>query len=152
MNTQAIDRIKGYCCEVTQEQWDELVRVADEVEAKVYNSTWYPGMVTMFVSLHKDRDIVKDPFNIQGYPVIPFPDFLSKLKGDDQWQPKAGEMVEVSDDRLYWVQREFVTLSKGKFIAWNNELDVWAYDYCRPLPPTITRTEAERLLNKRIID
>jgi hypothetical protein len=35
MNTQAIERIKDYCCEVTQEQWEELVRGADEVGLEV---------------------------------------------------------------------------------------------------------------------
>jgi len=152
MNT-AIERIKGYCCEVTQEQWDELVRVADEVAAKVYNPTWCPGMVTMFVSLHKDRDIVKDPFNIQGYPVIPFPDFLAKLKGEEQWQPKAGEMVEVSQSGDKWSEMEYVASHNDGHVVCRqlNYAYLW-FEYIRPLRPTITRTEAERLLNKRIID
>lgn len=30
MNTQIIDRIKGYCTEVTKAQWEELVRVAEK--------------------------------------------------------------------------------------------------------------------------
>jgi hypothetical protein len=152
MNTKAIERIKGYCCEVTQEQWDELVRVADEVAAKVYNPTWYPGMVTMCVSLHKDRDIVKDPFNLQGYPVIPFPEFLAKLRGEEQWQPKAGEMVEVQKDGV-WVEREYVGLRYGHHVCWmNNSASTSIWLEVRPLRPTITRTEAERILNKRIID
>jgi len=158
MNTEAIDRIKGYCCEVTQEQWDELVRVADEVGAKVYNPTWYPGMVTMCVSFHKDRDIVKDPVNLQGYPVIPFPDFLAGLKGEEQWHPKAGEMVEVSMNGKSWaeVPEEYIVFYCGKHVVKHmtvrGEWIACVWNYVRPLRPTITRTEAEALLNKRIID
>jgi hypothetical protein len=154
MNTEAIERIRGYCCEVTQEQWYELVRVADEVGVKVYNSEWDRGRSIMFVILHKDNDIVKDPFNIQGYPVIPFPDFLAKMKGDDQWQPKAGEMVEVSTNGERWSQREFIAKRNAFFVCWatKESVNTYPFSHCRPLRPTITRTEAEALLNKRIID
>jgi hypothetical protein len=153
MNT-AIDRIKGYCCEVTQEQWDELVRVADEVGVKVYNSSWFTCKVKMVVSVHaSNNDIVKDYINVQNKPVIPFPDFLAKLKGEDKWQPKAGEMVEVSQSGHKWSEMEYVAPHNDGHVVCRqlNYAYVW-FKHIRPIRPTITRTEAERLLNKRIID
>jgi len=84
---------------------------------------------------------------------IPFHDFLTKLKGEDQWQPKAGEMVEVSNNGETWGEREFIAKRGNFFICWSsNPIETHPFPYCRPLRPTITRTEAEALLNKRIID
>jgi hypothetical protein len=139
MNTKAIERIKGYCCEVTQEQWNELVRVAEEVGVKVYMRQWRNSGGTMFASLHTDKDIVKDTANIQGYPVIPFPDFLAKLKGEEKWEPKAGEMVEVSGSGLVWWEREFIAKSRGQYVGWTSEGQVHAWAMCRPARHTITR-------------
>jgi hypothetical protein len=154
MNTKAIDRIKGFCCEVTQEQWKELVRVADDASIEIGQLNAYKyaqldgsdfGGYTL-VCLHKQW----------GEELIPYPDFLAKLKGDEKWEPKAGEMVEVSVGRpSKWVEAEFVCIHKGYYIC--SETNIWNYlpfslKQMRPLRPTITRTEAESLLNKRIID
>jgi hypothetical protein len=154
MNTEAIERIRGYCCEVTQEQWYELVRVADEVGVRVYNSEWDRGRSIMFVILHKDNDIVKDPVNVQNKPVIPFPDFLAKMKGEEEWQPKAGDMVDTSVGGKIWNPREFIAKRNSLFVCWVDEgsVETHPFTHCRPLRPTITRTDAEQLLNKRIID
>jgi hypothetical protein len=153
MNTEAIERIRGYCCEVTQVQWDELVRVADEVGVKVFNPNWSTCNGKMVVSVHGlDNDIVKDPVNVQNKPVIPFPDFLAKLRGEEQWEPKAGEMVEVSHQGITWFEREFIGHSRGKYVGWTSDGETHAWAKCRKARPTVTRTEAEQLLNKRIID
>jgi hypothetical protein len=157
MNTQAIERIKGYCCEVDKHQWNALLIAAKDVGAKVFNPNWSTSNGKMVVSVHKDRDIVKDPVNLQGYPVIPFPDFLAKLKGEE-WQPKAGEMVEVSMNGKSWaeVPEEYIVFYCGKHVVKHmtvrGEWIACVWNYVRPLRPTITRTEAEQLLNKRIID
>jgi hypothetical protein len=91
---------------------------------------------------------------VYGYPCIPFPDFLAKLKGEEQWEPKAGEMVEVSINGETWGEREFIAKRNSFFVCWVDEGSVLTHPFphCRPLRPTITRTEAEQLLNKRIID
>jgi hypothetical protein len=151
MNTQAIERIKGYCCEVTQEQWEELVRVADEVGLTVGAASRNANVFSIHCAMWSFHFwlIIQPSKGVK----IPFPDFLAKLKGEE-WQPKAGEMVEVSDDRLYWVKREFLTERHGKLVCWGNlpNAETHRWLHIRPLRPTITRTEAEALLNKRIID
>jgi hypothetical protein len=152
MNTEAIERIKGYCCEVTQEQWNELVRVADEVGVRVGGySRGEPVKNIRYARLLGDTLCHRN--HKMRLKEIPFPDFLAKLQGE-KWQPKAGELVEVSDDQLHWVKREFLTVRDGKVVCWDNAPNAVTYRwlYIRPLPPTITRTEAERLLSKRIID
>jgi hypothetical protein len=164
MNT-AIERIKGYCCEVDKHQWNALLIAAKDVGAKVFNPNWSTCNGKMVVSVHAlDNDIVKDPVNVQNKPVIPFPDFLAKLKGDEQWQPKAGEMVEVTQGESgVWESAKYIgpdVAHDGQelmvcvmSIVKNNILYTCFYKHeVRPLRPTITRTEAERLLNKRIID
>ena len=123
---EAIERIKGYCCEVTQEQWDELLSVGDEVGVTVYAHTEYNNVTQ---SYHKIASVKN------GLNQIPFHDFLAKLKGAEKWEPKAWEAVEVSND-------DFTTCVKGIYVGFDNKLD----------HPTITRAEAESLLNKRIID
>jgi len=156
MNTEAIDRIKGYCCEVTQEQWDELVRVADEVGLGVGHFSRAVGVseCNRFACYNHVAVVVGVySFTQDDKQLIPFPDFLAKLKGE-KWQPKAGEMVEVSTDGERWSQREFIAKRNAFFVCWATKESVNTYPFihCRPLPPTITRTDAERLLNKRIID
>jgi hypothetical protein len=172
--------IKGYCCEVTQEQWDELVRVADEVGIPVWKFS-RPEYDRYFESKRcalidrGDNDLVLG-YGYDSRKPIPYPDFLAKMKGEEcegdpftasetlamaakgresKWQPKAGEMVEVSggDDAVAWYCREFIATRGGKHFCWT-ETGTAVSDWCsvRPLRPTITRTEAEQLLNKRIID
>jgi len=172
--------IKGYCCEVTQEQWDELVRVADEVGIPVWKFS-RPEYDRYFESKRcalidrGDNDLVLG-YGYDSRKPIPYPDFLAKLKGEEceddpftasetlamaakgresKWQPKAGEMVEVSHNGIKWWEREFIAFRSGQYICWFEEHDspdAAHWKYCRPLRPTITRTEAEQLLNKRIID
>jgi hypothetical protein len=156
MNTQAIERIRGYCCEVTHAQWDELVKVADEVGVEVGGASrgWAVENKSFARLAVGDAILGAYPDRRAEHKEIPFPDFLAKMKGEEQWQPKAGEMVEVSDDQLHWVKREFLTVRHGKVVCWDNlpNATTYMWEYIRPLRPTITRTEAEQLLNKRIID
>jgi len=100
MNKEAIERIKGFCCEVTQEQWEELVMVAHD--NGVNPSDWdewdecYPVFFidaqTNSVDAYGSVDSAKK--RLTGLIPIPFTDFLAKLKGAEPWEPKAGEMVE----------------------------------------------------------
>ena len=151
--SNAIERIKGYCTEVTREQWEELVRVADEVSVALSSKVWEPGFPIVFLS-NKIGWITqaKGPVG----KTIPFPDFLAKLRGEE-WKPKAGEMVEVEVGKLYptWSKAEMVCYHKGYYIC--NEVNNWQYmpyklNQIRPITPTITRAEAEAQLGKRIID
>lgn len=151
MNTQVIERIKGYCTEVTSAQWEELVRVADEVGVNVYDRFWSFG-TSSYVHLNARNFIMKTGHTYTGRTVMTFPDFLAKLRGVEEWTPKAGEMVEVSHNGEAWVTREFITKSKGRFIVWSNAGEAVDFTLCRPLLPTITRAEAEAQLGKRIID
>lgn len=154
MNKEALERIKGYCCEVTQGQWDELVKAADEVGVDV-------GAVSRLGMMKPDKfarhNAAADCLGVYSHKyndqeIIPFPDFLAKLKGEEKWKPKAGEMVEVKDGSC-WHKREFVTTRAWKHFCWNEEGNyIWGWDEIRPIRATITRTEAEALLNKRIID
>ena len=70
MNTQIIDRIKEYCTEVTNAQWEELVRVADEVGITVYAHTEYNNVTQ---SYHKIASVSN------GLNRIPVPRFLDLL-------------------------------------------------------------------------
>jgi hypothetical protein len=154
MNTEAIERIKGFCCEVKEAQWKELVRVADDVKFAVCEESRRTGTDEdeCFAQMDRhDKDLCLF-YSEEGNEIIPYPDFLAKLKGDEQWQPKAGEMVEVQKDGI-WVEREYVGLRHGNHVCWmQNSASTSIWSEVRPLRPTITRTEAEQLLNKRIID
>jgi hypothetical protein len=168
MNREAIERIKGYCCEVTQEQWDELVRVADEVGVHVgcpYSCKPMPPK--FFIRYYNDYGLITVLEKIDS-KVISFADFIAKLKGwnddadrlfssdNDKWQPKIGELVEVSDGYGQpWYKGEYIVTSKGLHIAWtegDDDTDLTYWNLIRLARPTITRTEAEQLLKKRIID
>ena len=144
--SNAIERIKGFCCEVTPTQWEELVRVADEVGVDM-QSRKYNGY--KFYLLFNDR--IFGNADVMGES-IPFPDFLAKLRGVEEWTPKAGEMVEVSNDGSKWWAREFIAESRGKFIGWASDDTPCDWNMCRQAMPTITRAEAEQQLGKRIID
>ena len=168
MNTQAIERIRGYCCEVTQTQWNELVRVADEMGVCVGGpDSSKPAPDKFFIRYYNDYGLITVLEKIDR-KVISFADFIAKLKGwndeadrlfssdNDKWQPKSGELVEVSDGYGQpWYRGEYIATSKGLHIAWtegDDDSDVTYWNLIRPIRPTITRTEAEQLLNKRIID
>jgi hypothetical protein len=149
MNTKAIERIKGYCCEVTEAQWKELVRVADEVGVRV--GDW--SKLTRFNNFRYARIIgarlCHRNHTIERIEMITFPDFLAKLKGEEKWEPKAGEMVEVGGG----YEREYIAQRGGKHFCWGEKGDsVSSWLTVKPVRQTITRAEAEQLLNKRIID
>jgi hypothetical protein len=150
MNTEAIERIKGFCCEVDEAQWKELVRVADDLDIEIgqvnaYKFAQLDGCDFSGYTLACFRDT-------WGEELIPYPDFLAKMKGEERWEPKAGETVEVSHEGAKWWEREFIGESRGKYIGWTSDGEPHAWAMCRKARPTITRTEAESLLNKRIID
>lgn len=161
--SNAIERIKGYCTEVNQAQWEELVMVADEVGMLVgYNSRKYGVTINdRYARLNGFGDIGVYFDRTSNTKQIPFPDFLAKLRGEE-WTPKAGEMVEVEVGKLYptWSKAEMVCYHKGYYIC--NEVNNWQYmpfklNQIRPITPTITRAEAEAKLkdagiNARIID
>jgi hypothetical protein len=154
---EAIERIKGYCCEVTQAQWKELVKVADEVGCDVgpVSRRCRPDRIDKYARI--DLLFVSPCLGFyDDFPecqIIPYPDFLAKLKGEEKWEPKAGEMVEVEINGKW---------KSVKFVGYNDATIVWFDPFgqakyreaasCRPIRPTITRAEAESLLNKRIID
>lgn len=145
--SNASERIKGYCTDVTQAQWEELVRVADEVGVDVSHVKGGNTLAAVDV-----MGVLCRWHSLKTKTLIPFPDFLAKLRGVEEWTPKAGEMVEVSHNGEAWVTREFITKSKGRFIVWSNAGEAVDFTLCRPVLPTITRSEAEQKLGKRIID
>lgn len=155
----AIERIQGFACEVTQEQWEELVRVADKVGVKVFDELWPNKVTKLFISLYEDGDLVKDSFIVGKKTEIPYPDFISKLKGEEKWEPKNGEEVEVRPDSNYvWGKAIFIGMDvEGKHVVRVNRIgqtpyvDVPPHNIRKPIE-TITRQEAEAILNKRIID
>lgn len=180
MNTNAIERIKGFACEVTQEQWNKLVKVADEVGVNVDRTSRRDGIdggkyPIAGVSI-RDNDIFTRTY-VKSWEKIPFPSFLAKLKGEEQsdpftasetremarkkWEPKCGECVEVSND-------EFTTCVQGIYVGYDHKLDhhvIRILDHTeyigksqvRQIQPSLTRSEAEAKLkelgvNVRIID
>jgi hypothetical protein len=158
---EAIERIKGYCCEVTREQWKELVREAhNNGVSKSLQDTWdelYPVFFIDDESQQVDAygSVILAKRHGIGLIPIPFPDFLAKLKGEEKWEPKAGEMVEVSYSGFDWCNRKFIGKNEEYYIVYReSDNTYWPYELnqIRPLTTTITRAEAESLLNKRIID
>lgn len=157
--SNAIERIRGYCTEVTQAQWEELLRIEGhrelyhgliiktkaEFNKKGFGFAYVHGLALQCES--RKLSIFQNP--------IPFPDFLAKLRGVEEWTPKAGEMVEVRNGpKSEWYPVTFV----GKIEGWsvcrvdhNKYLD-YIDMHIRPIRPTITRAEAEQKLGKRIID
>ena len=155
--SNAIERIKGYCCEVTQEQWEELVSVADEVGVNVYDRFWSFG-TSSYVHLNARNFIVKTGHTYTGRTVMTFPDFLAKLRGVEEWTPKAGEMVECRDGvGADWFLAKYVG-HDGKWAVCRPEHHPLGHYTVhndvnfRQAMPTITRAEAEAQLGKRIID
>jgi len=161
MNTEAIERIRGYCCEVTQEQWDELVRVADEMGVEVGSASRAWAVENKaFARLAVGNAILGAYPDIRTeHKQIPFPDFLAKLRGEEKWQPKAGEMVEVRRRDSDWEPAKFICVDSEHSKDWllcylpsACEYHAFEMGRIRKSRPTITRAEAESLLNKRIID
>lgn len=158
---EAIERIAGYACEVNEEQWRELVKVADEVGAPVFRKNWIKDMCLLIVSVHDDGEIIKDTHFKKGRTLIPYHDFLAKLKGEEKWEPKNGEEVEVQYFPKQWISAIYVGrfgdlyVCKGGFEC--GSYFGFADARIRPLRPTITRAEAEQKLKElgviaRIVD
>ena len=163
---KAIERIAGYACEVNEEQWRELVKVADEVGLICPYPEWDSAYAFAFIDNENELDAhqtIKDAQNA-GLTIIPYPDFLAKLKGEEKWEPKNGEEVEISNDN-------FTTSVKGLYvgkddICKNYVIRIFdSYEYVgkthvRPYVrhiPSITRAEAEQKLKElgviaRIVD
>lgn len=158
--SNAIERIRGYCTEVTQAQWEELLRIVKghrelyhgliikteaELNKKGFGFAYVHGSFLQCES--RKLSMFQNP--------IPFPDFLAKLRGVEEWTPKAGEMVEVRNGpKEEWYPVYFV----GRIDEWNvcrvvaNDYSDYIDEHIRPILPTITRAEAEAQLGKRIID
>jgi hypothetical protein len=162
MNTEAIERIKGFCCEVDEEQWKELVMAAHDngVNPSVEDQ-WHGCYPVFFIDSERneiDGHAFIEAAQKKEIVSIPFPDFLAKLKGDEKWEPKAGEMVNGGLDNKHWseFEDEYIAAYCGKHVVKHmtvrGEWIACVWDYVRPLRPTITRAEAEQLINKRIID
>lgn len=156
----ATERIKGYCTEVNQAQWEELVRVAHANGVTPTEYDYWDVSYNVFcineeentTNGYADTELARR----EGLTAIPFPDFIAKLRGVEEWMPKEGEMVEVEVGKLNptWVKAEMVCVHKGYYIC--NEVNNWQYlpfklNQIRPIRPTITRAEAEQQLGKRII-
>jgi hypothetical protein len=156
MNTTAIERIKGYRCKVEENQWRDLIKACNNLEIGVWAcSTEVPQHwdVRRYAVAGMTEVILSFDTPTRGYIEIPFPDLLAKLKGEGEWTPKAGEMVEVSSDAKHWFKREYITSRVNKNFTWNTSgEDFRSWTSVRPITPTITRAEAERQLGKRIID
>lgn len=161
---KAIERIAGYACEVNEKQWRELVKVADEVGVPVNKRSRDGGTsdgLWRVVEFFEEELWIDTHVEEKRTAMIPYPDFLAKLKGEEKWEPKNGEEVEVSVGRpSKWVKAEFVCIHKTYYIC--SLKDEWQYlpftlNLIRPLRPTITRAEAEQKLkelgvNARIVD
>jgi len=153
MSTTAIKRIKGYCTEVTQAQWEEWKSVCKDFGIDPLGKTWDEYWRFCFVNNCNELERIasEEAASHHNITIIPFPDFLAKLRGVEKWTLKAGEMVEVSIGGENWVAREFIGERKELYWAWYEDRPN-SYSHCRPLSPTITRAEAEAQLGKRIID
>jgi hypothetical protein len=154
----AIERIQGFACEVNQEQWEELVRVADSVGVQICDNLMIGNSKMRIEYSYVGGEGGKILVGWKARPLfidnlIPYPDFLSKLKGEEKWEPKNGEEVEVSQSGDKWLTHQYVIAHNDGHVVYRelNCTYLW-FPMCRPLRPTITRQEAESILNKRIID
>ena len=157
---KATERIAGYACEVNEEQWRELVKVADEVGLICPYPEFDSFYAFAFIDNENELDAhqtIKDAKNA-GLTLISYPDFLAKLKGEEKWVPKAGEKVNGSINGNSWSDfaDEYITEYCGmhilKHMTVNGEWIACVWKHVRPLRPTITRKEAEEKLKARIID
>jgi hypothetical protein len=147
-----IERINGYCTEVNQAQWEELVRVADEVGCNFIDNDDCRYLLDKYGKIKAGLNT--NDSALVGYTqptmskMIPFPDFIAKLRGVEEWKPKAGEMVEVSNNGEKWYVLEYITNRNDAHVCWSNSglPHTSYYRYIRPLTPTITRAEAEAKL------
>jgi len=166
---KAIERIAGYACEVNEEQWRELVKVADEVGCPVDERSRKGGVhhakTGEIIWTYAKQDSSGNLYTYKScdsHTLIPYPDFLAKLKGDEKWEPKNGDEVEVTVNGVEWIVGQYI----GKHTHDVNVafvFDLGGYrgfdnDEIRKLTrPTITRAEAEQKLKElgviaRIVD
>ena len=176
--SNAIERIRGYCTEVTQAQWEELLRIVKghrelyhgliikteaELNKKGFGFAYVHGSFLQCES--RKLSMFQNP--------IPFPDFLAKLKGqchslkevgpisfgcEEKWTPKAGEMVDAHYGMgCDWEESIFIGMDGDYYVCRKASYGPSGYrahavNDIRPITPTITRAEAEQQLGKRIID
>ena len=161
---KAIERIAGYACKVNEDQWRELVKVADEVGLRVGENARKDGVTHKWTraGLDSGNDVLALWEFARNFDLIPYPDFLAKLKGEEKWEPKNGEEVEVTVNGVEWIVGQYI----GKHTHDVNVafvFDLGGYrgfdnDEIRKLTrPTITRAEAEQELKElgviaRIVD
>ena len=161
-NMEAIERIKGFCCEVTQEQWEELVRVADDNGVNPSaDDEWDEFYPVFFIDTEKNEvdahlSVKSAQNHWRALRHTPFPDFLAKLRGEEKWEPKNGEEVEVKPTNRDWTKANYVGMDGEYYVCLTKYDEIVYHGFkatrIRPARPTITRAEAESLLNKRIID
>jgi len=161
-----IERISGYACEVNEEQWRELVKVADEVGVHVNKRSRDGGTsdgLWRVVEFFEEELWIDSHVEEKRTAMIPYPEFLAKLKGEEKWEPKNGDEVECRDGLgADWFLAKFVGYD-GKWAICRPEHHPLGHytthndDNIRTLRPTITRAEAEQKLkefgvNARIVD
>lgn len=158
--SNAIERIKGYCTEVTQAQWEEWKSVCKDFGIDSLGKTWDEYWRFCFVNdcNELERIASEEAASHHNITIIPFPDFLAKLRGEEEWTPKAGEMVECRDGvGADWFLAKYVG-HDGKWAVCRPEHHPLGHYTLhndvnfRPITPAITRAEAEQQLGKRIID
>lgn len=140
---------------MNEERWRELVKVADEVGVKMHITDFDPSF--RFIAFdHKHECLVGWHFKPTHLDLIPYPDFLAKLKGDEKWEPKNGEEVEVKPTNHNWQKANYIGMDGDYYVCFTIYDGVVYHGFkatrIRPLRPTITRKEAEEKLNARIID
>lgn len=160
MSTQstAIERITGFACEVNEERWRELVKVADEVGCPIGTASRSVKRPTenwaCYNSLVKCLGVYTEKFT--DCKPTTYPDFLAKLKGDEKWEPKNGEEVEVKPTNHNWQKANYIGMDGDYYVCFTKYDDVVYHGFkatrIRQLRSTITRKEAEEKLNARIID
>lgn len=80
-----------------------------------------------------------------------------KLKEDEpaeEWQPKNGELVSVSDDGVEWAESAFIGINKlsdYKYVTYHEDGVVTSWMKIRKIK-TLTRKQAEEVLGLKIID
>jgi len=160
-----IERIAGYACEVNDEQWRELVKVADEVGCPVDERSRKGGVhhakTGEIIWIYAKQDSRGNLYTYKfcdSHTLIPYPDFLAKLKGEKNWEPKNGEEVEASyDGGRTWHKYEYLTKRNGCHVCWDSPTHNVVYNFgfvrqIHPPLPIITRAVSEQMIGKRIVD
>lgn len=152
----ATERITGFACEVNEDKWRELVKVADEVGCPVDRISRKDGTMKGRYKEAGYDEHHKELMTDTGFKnLIPYPDFLAKLKGVEKWEPKNGDEVEVVTCGGVMTGRYMGLFGGDHWVFYDDA--PYPYSEVRPLRPTITRKEAEEKLkelgvNARIID